>query len=120
MLDTTQMSCIRSEYDSPTHDYNSGRDTAWTFYNHVTFALKKAHPRHWLQNSQDFHDFIMTEVVSLSVNVNALYDLNKYKVVQDPDFQLDKVEYSNLNINAIEIDEDITPSKLIHDVYVGE
>ena len=62
----------------------------------------------------------MTEVVSLSVNVNALYDLNKYKVVQDPDFQLDKVEYSNLNINAIEIDEDITPSKLIHDVYVGE
>jgi hypothetical protein len=119
LLDTTQMSCIRSEYDSPTHDYNSGRDTAWTFYNHVTFALKKAHPRHWLQNSQDFHDFIMTEVVSLSVNVNALYDLNKYKVVQDTDFQLDKVEYSNLNINAIEIDEDITPSKLIHDVYIG-
>ena len=69
------MSCIKSEYSEPTYDYNSEQDNAWTFYNHVTFALKKAHPRNWLQDSQTFHDFMMSNVVS-NVNLNALEDIS--------------------------------------------
>tara|TARA_R110002020_G_scaffold36503_5_gene109839 strand:+ start:31083 stop:32078 length:996 start_codon:yes stop_codon:yes gene_type:complete len=63
LLDVTQMSCIRSEMNDPSYDYNADADNAWTFYNHVTHALKKCHPRNWLSDQQKFHDFIVADVL---------------------------------------------------------
>ena len=94
LLDTQQLSCVKSEMDKPTFDYNHDPDTAWTFYNHVTHALKKAHPRDWMQDSQDFHDFMTAECTSRS---------------KSPAYEIDsKISLLPTAENSIEIDEEIS------------
>jgi len=112
ILDTTQMSCVKSEYSTPTHDYNSDADNAWTFYNHITYALKKAHPRDWLQDSQNFHDFMMANVVS-NTRLPIIEELAKFKTIQDPDFHIDDDNWNELDFRAVEIDEDVTPEYIV-------
>ena len=63
LLDVTQMSCIKSEMGTPSYDYNADQDNAWVFYNHVTHAMKKSHPRTWLSDQQRFHDFMVADVL---------------------------------------------------------
>tara|TARA_R100000935_G_scaffold7650_2_gene16156 strand:+ start:86 stop:943 length:858 start_codon:yes stop_codon:yes gene_type:complete len=99
LLDTQQLSCVKSEMDKPTFDYNHDPDTAWTFYNHVTHALKKAHPRDWMQDSQDFHDFMTAECTSRS---------------KSPSYEIDKNNaYVPTEETSIEIDEEI-----LNEVYL--
>jgi hypothetical protein len=107
ILDTTQMSCVKAEYASPSYNYNTENDNAWTFYNHVTLALKKAHPRDWLQDSQNFHDFMMINVVS-NLSPKLISEIPKPQTNECTDF----------NSNSIEIDEDITSEKLMQDIYL--
>ena len=109
LLDTTQMSCIKSEYSEPTYDYNSEQDNAWTFYNHVTFALKKAHPRNWLQDSQTFHDFMMSNVVS-NVDLNALEDISH----KENHFSW-AIDFGGNN-SIIEVDEEVIDSNAIVEI----
>ena len=66
LVDATQMSCIKNEMSKPSYKYESDLDNAWTFYNHVTHALKKSHPRSWMTNQQKFHEFMITELLSQS------------------------------------------------------
>jgi hypothetical protein len=81
ILDSQQISCVKSEMEKPTYEYSSGSNTAWTFYNHVTHALKKAHPRDWMQDSQDFHDFIVAEC--LGVTAQPVYPNEKIEIDED-------------------------------------
>ncbi len=68
LLDTQQVSCVKSELDKSTYNYSVDENSAWAFYNHVTHALKKAHPRDWMQDSQDFHDFMMSTCINTSAH----------------------------------------------------
>ena len=68
LLDSQQVSCVKSELTKSTYNYSVDENSAWAFYNHVTHALKKAHPRDWMQDSQDFHDFMMATCISTSVH----------------------------------------------------
>jgi hypothetical protein len=63
LLDSQQMSCVKSEMKKSSYDYGTDDDNAWTFYNHVTHALKKTHPRDWVNSQQNFHDFITVELI---------------------------------------------------------
>ena len=81
LLDTQQLTCVKSEMDKPTYEYSTDSDTAWTFYNHVTHALKKAHPRDWMQDSQDFHDFITAECKSRN-QLKPPYEVNPLEEVE--------------------------------------
>ena len=63
LLDVTQMSCIKSEMNTPSYDYKADQDNAWAFYNHVTHAMKKSHPRTWLSDQQKFHEFMVADVL---------------------------------------------------------
>ena len=83
LLDVTQMSCIKSEMNTPSYDYKADQDNAWAFYNHVTHSLKKSHPRTWLSDQQKFHDFIVADVLGKmgitpqdSVDPNVVTDDN--------------------------------------------
>jgi len=113
ILDVTQMSCVKSEIDKPTYNYSADQDNAWAFYNHVTHALKKAHPRNWLSDSQKFHDFIVTDLLSQmgiqitdTVDTNDdLLDLSDFSVMQDVEiadselvnYALEDVEFETNN-----------------------
>jgi hypothetical protein len=116
ILDAAQMSCVKAELEKPTYDYECDQENAWTFYNHVTHALKKAHPRDWLSDSQNFHDFMTAKVLSkMNITINDTLDLSKFDTTQDKDID---ITISEWNENAIEIDEDITQSRLVQDVYL--
>jgi hypothetical protein len=47
--------------DKPGYDYNCEINSLWAFYNHVTYALKKSHPRDWMDDQRKFHWFIAFE-----------------------------------------------------------
>jgi len=116
ILDASQMSCVKAELEKPSYDYQCDQENAWTFYNHVTHALKKAHPRDWLSDSQNFHDFMTARVLSkMNITVNDTLDLTDFDTTQDPNLDITMQEW---NENAIEIDEDVTHSRLVQDVYL--
>jgi hypothetical protein len=78
--------------------------------------LKKAHPRDWLSDSQNFHDFMTAKVLSkMNITMNDILDLSSLDAVQDAELNITMKEW---NENAIEIDEDITHSRLVQDVYL--
>jgi len=111
LLDSQQMSCVKSEMNKASYDYGTLENSAWTFYNHITHALKKAHPRDWLADQQNFHDFMMVECVN-----NNLLGLNAFELNTDnTDLGISMTDTDN----AIEIDEDISHSILVQDVYMG-
>jgi|TARA_B110000444_G_scaffold261200_1_gene311758 hypothetical protein len=111
LLDSQQMSCIKSEMNKSSYDYGTDDNSAWTFYNHVTHALKKAHPRDWLSDQQNFHDFITAECLS-----NNSLNLNNFELNTD---NTDLGITMKDNEVAIEIDEDISHAMLVQDVYMG-
>ena len=116
ILDAAQMSCVKAELEKPTYDYQCDQENAWTFYNHVTHALKKAHPRDWLSDSQNFHDFMTARVLSkMNITMNDTLDLSEFDTTQDTNLDITMQEW---NENAIEIDEDITRSRLVQDLYL--
>ena len=66
LIDATQMSCIKNEMNKASYEYEADLENAWTFYNHVTHALKKSHPRSWMSDQQKFHEFMTAELLSQS------------------------------------------------------
>jgi hypothetical protein len=64
ILDVSQLVTVKEEMVKPSYDYQADQENAWAFYNHVTHALKKSHPRSWLSDSQKFHEFIVGDLLS--------------------------------------------------------
>jgi hypothetical protein len=93
------------------YDYGTDDNNAWTFYNHVTHALKKAHPRDWLSDQQNFHDFMITKCIN-----NNSVSLNNFELNTD---NTDLGITMRDDEHAIEIDEDISHSILVQDVHMG-
>jgi hypothetical protein len=119
IISSNQINCIKKEMTKPSYDYNCDQDTAWAFYNHVTHSLKISPPKNWMQDSQDFHDFMMTKVLKNSTT-NSLKDVdfNNLKTTIDETFNVAEIkDIIAEKEGAIEIDEDITPSQLMHDLY---
>lgn len=85
ILDNTQMSIIKDEMKKASYNYNCDADKAWSFYNHVTHAMKKSHPRTWLKDTKAFHDYI-TQKLKGSNKVKEETTLNT------PELDLAKVE----------------------------
>ena len=48
----------------PSYDYKADLNNAWTFYNHITHALKRSHPRTWMSDQVKFHEFMTAELLS--------------------------------------------------------
>ena len=108
ILDSQQMSCVKTEMEKPSFNYNTGNDNAWAFYNHVTHALKKAHPRDWLNDQKDFHDFITTNLINKNLYSNM--EINKDNSLIDITME---------DVVDVVIDEDITDKRLMHEMYMG-
>ena len=82
ILNVEQLSCVKSELNESSYDYQADQDNAWAFYNHVTHALKKTHPRTWLSDQQKFHEFIVADVLG-KMGINKQDTTNP----QDPNLE---------------------------------
>ena len=65
ILTLTQVGIVKRELDKPTHTYNSHSDSAWTMYNHITFALKESHPGSYITDHQKVHDYFVNKYGTL-------------------------------------------------------
>jgi hypothetical protein len=84
VLEISQLTCIKDELEKPSYDYNCDQENAWTFYNHVTHALKKTHPRNWLSDSQKFHEFITADLLgNMGIKKGDDFDLDKFEISMD-------------------------------------
>jgi len=59
ILTLTQVGIVKREIDKPTHSYNCHGDSAWTMYNHITFALKESHPSSFMKDHQKVHSYFV-------------------------------------------------------------
>ena len=50
--------------EKPSYDYKCDQENAWAFYNHVTHSYKSVHPRSWLSDTKNFHDFMVANVLN--------------------------------------------------------
>jgi len=117
IITSSQISCVKKEMKKPSYDYNCSDDNAWAFYNHVTHSLKSSPPRDWMQDSQNFHDFMMTQLVaSNAVPSNNDFDWKKVSVNNNAS----EIDVSNMTVeyDTIEVDENISNSVLIHEAYI--
>lgn len=61
ILTNEQISVVKNQMEKPSYDYNCDFNSLWAFYNHVTYALKKAHPKDWMDDQRRLHWFIAME-----------------------------------------------------------
>jgi hypothetical protein len=61
ILTLTQVGIVKREMDKPTHVYNADVNSAWSMYNHITFALKESHPMTYLDDHKKVHTFFVNE-----------------------------------------------------------
>ena len=121
VLDTQQMTMVKAELNKPSYYYGVDQDNCWAFYNHVTHALKKAHPKNWLQDSQNFHDFIVSDCLSNS----SASSVETQQTVEKP---AETVETKTVEPTFIEVDvveeiphEEVSlDTQLIENVFTEE
>jgi hypothetical protein len=76
-------------------------------------------PRDWMQDSQNFHDFMMTEVIANAAGPQLSdVDFSNLQSIIDQSQDLSDLDNIILEANGvIEIDEDITPLQLTNDTF---
>jgi hypothetical protein len=62
LLTGEQLGIIKEQYKRPSFDYKVSKDNLWQLYCHIIFALKKAHPRTWLDQQRLIHWFLCQEL----------------------------------------------------------
>ena len=106
IITSSQVSIIKKEMKKPSFNYDCLDDNAWAFYNHVTHSLKVSPPRDWMQDSQNFHDFMMNEVVAKQP-VSAKSDFDWENVVANSNIsEIDTTDLVDIQDHElIEVDE---------------
>lgn len=62
ILTTMQLNMVKKEMEKPSFEYNADPDTAWVLYNHITLALKEAHPSTWMDDQVKMHQVFCEEL----------------------------------------------------------
>jgi len=60
IISPTQLSIVKKELNEHTHKVFE-EETLWSAYNHVTFALKEAHPLNYINQHVNLHKFVEAE-----------------------------------------------------------
>lgn len=84
ILTLTQVGIVKRELDKPTHNYNSDVNSAWTMYNHITFALKESHPSSFMKDHQKVHEYFVDGYgVHISPEVDPIDEEDEDDVRED-------------------------------------
>jgi hypothetical protein len=128
ILTTEQMSTVKQQMDKSSYDYNCEVNSLWAFYNHVTYALKKSHPRNWMEDQRKLHLFISMEFDLLNYSEEV-----EEVVVEDPLLinygepenqlniltEIEKVEVEAELVEAIEEKEEAEKDVLFYEDPAG-
>jgi len=108
IMTINQLSIAKKQYEKPDYDYNAERNSLWSVYNHITFALKTSHPKNWMDQQADLHKYVVKTYLqnSLTPPVVTELDPNQINIVD----QIDEIEKEDSNDQLI--DREITPSPL--------
>ena len=87
IITLSQLSIIKSELKKPSYVYDTEENSAWVLYNHVTHALKKAHPRNWFSKTQAFHEFMMADLVG-KMGINTKDTVKEIATVEDVEMEV--------------------------------
>ena len=66
ILNSEQTSFVHQQMNKPSFFYNGGKNTLWSFYNHVTLALQQSHPRTWMEDQRMLHWVITNEFTQIT------------------------------------------------------
>lgn len=58
IITSSQLITIKEQYAKPAFNYNAPENSLWAVYNHITYALKKAHPKTWMEQQKSLHALI--------------------------------------------------------------
>lgn len=97
VLTLTQVGIVKREIDKPTLSYNSHVDSAWTMYNHITFALRESHPGHYISDHQKVHDYF----------INKYGQLTTAKADEDEDEEVYEVQPAEPVAPAANFDDNV-------------
>lgn len=137
ILTTEQASLVRDQIKKPLHVFASS-DSLWAFYNYVTVALQKSHPRTWMEDQRILHYFISTianfqqtnttPVVAATVPVvedntnedtEEFVDPNQTNILD----QIAETESNEANLDSLEsessdtVSERLTEDELVDQLY---
>jgi hypothetical protein len=135
ILTTEQASLVRDQIKKPLHVFASS-DSLWAFYNYVTVALQKSHPRTWMEDQRILHYFISTianfqqtnttPVVAATVPVvedntnedtEEFVDPNQTNILD----QIAETESNEANLDSLESESsDTVPERLTEDELVDQ
>jgi hypothetical protein len=124
LISARQMSTVKDEMEKPSFDYQADQDNAWAFYNHVTHSYKAVHPRTWLSDTKNFHDFITANVLNGmgiknadSVNTNDVVDQIEHNVNLDAE---EDVDWSIMKVKEVEFPQQIEEAPTFDNTTVDD
>jgi hypothetical protein len=98
ILTLTQVGIVKREMDKPSHSYNSDVNSAWTMYNHITFALKESHPSTYMADHERVHQYFVDAFGQLVTPATTGSDFDIDKEVAE---SLEVMEQSILGVNFL-------------------
>jgi hypothetical protein len=112
-----QMGIVRDEILKPSYDYNCKDDSLWKYYNHMLVALKRAHPRTWMEEHRDIHKYVYKEF-NLPTTINVPFKATTIVVQVLPDEPIKHPDGSYEY--TVKLAEDQTPGSVILDLTPNE
>ena len=128
LLTNEQISIVKQQMDKPSYDYNCEINSLWAFYNHVTYALKKSHPRDWMDDQRKFHWFVAfefdlanfvedAELVPIDqLELNYGQPENQLNILTEIEKAEENAELSELAIERDNMEADIEADQIDEDI----
>jgi hypothetical protein len=108
LVTSEQMGIVKSQLKEPMFDYISPVDSLWVFYNHISYALQKAHPKTWMDQQRLINWFLCEEFEINALETNSEETPILHVMPLPPEFQekswVERIEEASASIQTATID----------------
>ena len=108
LVTSEQMGIVKSQLKEPMFDYISPVDSLWVFYNHISYALQKAHPKTWMDQQRLINWFLCEEFGINALETNSEETPIIHVMPLPPEFQekswVKRIEEASASIQTATID----------------
>jgi len=108
LVTSEQMGIVKSQLKEPMFDYISPVDSLWVFYNHISYALQKAHPKTWMDQQRLINWFLCEEFGINALETNSEETPIIHVMPLPPEFRekswVERVEEASASIQTATID----------------